>query len=417
MIEGKTHLGRTPEPTRNGVYNAVAPVKLRVLLAGFFAAVLMSVVATTGAAKPAWASSPGGGGEYEVKTCEGESFTLSAAEYESLELHNKARGGAGLSHLCVNPILTEAARSHATDMIEQGYFSHDTPDGTTPIDRMEAAGYVGWNQWGENIAWGSGNKADSKEIFASLMDSPGHRENILKDSFLEVGVGVAAGSYDGYSDTGMYAMDFGARDGQGTEYPEVLSSNPGDESSPEKPADDDLEGEPVGRVTPEDQGGNETVEPQPEPGESEEEERQETADAQKVICETFEETREGIIGDLREDAEEHASKGEGDLASEIIAETKTNIADQFEDSLLNPSFCDFTDDGNDNGADDDPPGGETNGGNTTGGGSTSVEQVEKTTISQQNVGDENAESGNMPDGSSAPEMEAAGPEPGAGAGR
>lgn len=372
-------------------------------LATALAAVLSMAGVAPGGIPEALASSPADGGgtsdAYEVRTCDSGTVGLSAPEYESLQLHNEAREGAGLGHLCVNPTLTEAARAHAADMLERDYFGHYTPEGTSPIQRMEAEGYSGWSSWGENIAWGSGTRGDSKEIFAALMDSPGHRENILKDGFLEVGIGALGGDYNGNSGSGMYAMDFGSRSGQAHEYPEVLSENGGG-ADDQAPADDPLAGQPAGEVTPEDQEGAEPVEPQPESGESPEEEQQEVADAQQAICEVFGETRERVIGDLRADAEEEAAE-EGP-ASKIIAETKTSIADQFEESLLTASFCDFgkgTPSGDDEEAPEETTGEETTSPETTSmestdasaspeatssPESTSSEQVEQTSIIQQN---------------------------------
>lgn len=313
----------------------------RLWLAALLCGVLwVGLILSPVAQERALASVPtGGAGEgaaYEVKTCEGESLDLTAPEYESLKLHNEARKGAGLDYLCVNPILTEAARSHAADMLERDYFSHYSPggSGTSPIERMESAGYSGWSMWGENIAWGSGTRADASEIFGALMDSPGHRENILKDGYLEVGIGAVSGEFDGYDDAGMYAMDFGARGGQEHEYPEVLSESGGTDEGGQVPDE-----EPDGAVTPPDQEN--AVEPTPEPGESQKEDEQEATDAQAAICERFGRTRERIIGDLRDSASEANDAADGDLASRIIAETKTQIADDFEESLLNPSFCDF----------------------------------------------------------------------------
>lgn len=378
--------------------------KLRALRLGV-AALLVAATAAAGVfghTPGALASSPAAGGSnatdaYEVRTCDGGSFGLTAPEYESLELHNEAREGAGLGHLCVNPTLTEAARAHASDMMERDYFSHYSAGGagTSPIQRMEAEGYAGWNAWGENIAWGSGYKGDSKEIFAALMNSAGHRENILKDGFLEVGIGAVGGEYNGNAGSGMYAMDFGARAGQPHEYPEVLAENGG--GSGGQPAEDDpLAGQPAaspeGEVTPgEGEGTPEAVEPQPEPGESTEEEKQEVADAQKAVCEIFAETREGIISNLREQAE--AAAGQEGPAGEIIAETKTDIADDFERSLLTTSFCDFgegtpgegtPEDGTpEDGTPEEGTSPETTSPETSSPESTSIEQVEKTTVIQQ----------------------------------
>jgi uncharacterized protein YkwD len=232
--------------------------------------VVLALVTAALAAPEAWASSPHPDEipAYEVRTCKGEGFALTAPEYESLQLHNEAREEAGLDHLCLNPTLTEAARAHAADMIERDYFAHDAPGGAgvEPIDRMMDVGYSGYSAYGENIAYATGPLADSRPIFDSLMESPGHRENILRGTFLEVGVG-AAGSADG--SLGMYAMDFGARPGQPHNYPRLLptpkggtpptegapsgapapgttsgiATNPGRDETPEDAGGDNLDGQ------------------------------------------------------------------------------------------------------------------------------------------------------------------------------
>ena len=194
-------------------------------LAAAFAAALSAAEARASSPRPDDSAT------HEVRTCKGESFALTAPEYESVKMHNQARGEAGLPHLCVNPTLTRAARGHAADMLDRDYFSHDSPEGVEPVDRMMDGGYSGFNVSGENIAYASGPLADSEPIFDSLIRSPDHRENILRAAFLEVGVGAVA-SADG--STGMYVMDFGARLGQPREYPRLLSDAEGEAAPPEE---------------------------------------------------------------------------------------------------------------------------------------------------------------------------------------
>ena len=75
-------------------------------------------------------------------------------------------------------------------------------DGKKPSDRVKAAGYKYANT-GENVAFGKGTTVD--EIFEGWMNSPGHRANILKAEFTEIGIGAAK------SDTGKwyYTQNFG----------------------------------------------------------------------------------------------------------------------------------------------------------------------------------------------------------------
>jgi len=164
------------------------------------------VRASTGAA------ASGGG---PVETCEGGSTRLSAAENELLKLHNEAREQRGLEPLCLQPTLTEAARAHSEDMIEEDYFAHTAPSGETLGERLKRFGYTpqGYRYWkvGGNIAWHSGPEPEPRAMFEGWMDSPGHRANILDEDFRQIGIGTHAGQYEGYEESVMYTADFGVR--------------------------------------------------------------------------------------------------------------------------------------------------------------------------------------------------------------
>lgn len=125
-------------------------------------------------------------------------FTVDASrprpdlEAEMLRLVNKERQAAGLKALSPDPELTEVARKHSTDMFVRGYFAHDTPEGRDPFDRMRAA-EVRFLTAGENLAL-----ARSVPIaHTGLMNSPGHRANILRPEFGRVGIGIMDGGMRG----------------------------------------------------------------------------------------------------------------------------------------------------------------------------------------------------------------------------
>lgn len=86
-----------------------------------------------------------------------------------------------------NDILRCAARRHSQDMVDREYFSHYSPDGESPADRLADAGYTGSN-WGENIAY---NPSTAEQVVQGWMDSPGHCANIMRADFNEIGVGFA----------------------------------------------------------------------------------------------------------------------------------------------------------------------------------------------------------------------------------
>lgn len=113
-------------------------------------------------------------------------------EKRMLDLVNQERRAAGLSPLEPDPELTEVARKHSADMFARGYFAHDSPEGLTPFDRMRSAN-VRFIIAGENLALAP----TIPVAHAGLMNSPGHRANILRPQFGRVGIGIMDGGMRG----------------------------------------------------------------------------------------------------------------------------------------------------------------------------------------------------------------------------
>lgn len=113
---------------------------------------------------------------------------LPAVEAAMLEMVNRERADAGLEPLAPDPELTEVARRHAADMFARGYFSHVTPEGADPFDRINAAGLT-YQVAGENLALAP----TLETAHTGLMESPGHRANILRPQFRRVGIGIVDG--------------------------------------------------------------------------------------------------------------------------------------------------------------------------------------------------------------------------------
>jgi uncharacterized protein YkwD len=115
-------------------------------------------------------------------------------------LVNAERTSRGLKPLRRDGDLAQAARRHSADMARRNYFSHVTPGGEDLGDRLREAGYGdpgdGWRA-GENLGWGTGNRATPASLVDEWLASDGHRRNMLKESFRELGVGVAAGAPQG----------------------------------------------------------------------------------------------------------------------------------------------------------------------------------------------------------------------------
>lgn len=113
-------------------------------------------------------------------------------EAEMLTLINEERAKEGLNALVADTLLREVARMHSRDMFARSYFSHVSPDGHTPFDRIKQAD-ISFRTAGENLAL-----AQTLAIaHQGLMDSPGHRANILKESFGRVGIGILDGGIYG----------------------------------------------------------------------------------------------------------------------------------------------------------------------------------------------------------------------------
>lgn len=109
----------------------------------------------------------------------------SSSAEEVTALVNAERAKEGCSAVRSNSKLATAASRHSADMVSRDYFSHTSPDGSDPGDRITAAGYR-WSTYGENIAKGQSTPA---AVMDSWMNSPGHRANILNCAFKEIGVG------------------------------------------------------------------------------------------------------------------------------------------------------------------------------------------------------------------------------------
>ncbi len=126
----------------------------------------------------------------------------STVEQYMLELINAERAKVGAQPLAFDGDLNESSENHSNWMIATDTFSHTGMGGSSPGDRMEAAGYKfsgSWT-WGENIALRSTSKPEGlqdevQQLHTSLMNSPGHRANVLKDSFREIGIGIEVGEY------------------------------------------------------------------------------------------------------------------------------------------------------------------------------------------------------------------------------
>ncbi|MDA0169477.1 CAP domain-containing protein [Solirubrobacter taibaiensis] len=129
-------------------------------------------------------------------------------------LTNAERALKDLKPLRENAKLRKAALSHSSDMVRRSFFSHTAPSGSTFVDRIVRSGYTqrndGWSL-GENLAWGTGELGTARGIHEAWMDSSGHRANILKPAFRELGIGIRTGVPKDASVGATYTANFGVK--------------------------------------------------------------------------------------------------------------------------------------------------------------------------------------------------------------
>lgn len=117
-------------------------------------------------------------------------YQLSASEQKMVDLVNQERAKAGVAPLKVDPELSRVARIKSQDMRDNNYFSHTSPTYGSPFDMMKSFG-ISYRTAGENIA----KHSSVESAHAGLMNSDGHRKNILNPNFTHIGIGIVDGRY------------------------------------------------------------------------------------------------------------------------------------------------------------------------------------------------------------------------------
>ena len=149
-------------------------------------------------------------------------ISTSALEQRVHELVNQQRSGNGLSVLRFDPVLADIARKHSEDMAKQHYIAHMNPAGQNPTARGNAAGYTCRKDYGSYYTYGIAENLFQNNLYSSAtyfsnretvydwnspeaiaqitvagwMNSSGHRENILTQTFDREGIGIAIASDD-----------------------------------------------------------------------------------------------------------------------------------------------------------------------------------------------------------------------------
>jgi uncharacterized protein YkwD len=131
-------------------------------------------------------------------------FEMTKEEKILLDLTNKERKDKDLPALRASPLLFKVARAHSVNMAKQKKMSHNL-DGKTSAQRMKDAGYKYFAQ-GENVAEGDFPQRvlPLDILMKGWMESKGHRENILKPVFTEIGLGIARDDKGNYYFTQLF---------------------------------------------------------------------------------------------------------------------------------------------------------------------------------------------------------------------
>jgi uncharacterized YkwD family protein len=110
---------------------------------------------------------------------------LSVQEREMVEYVNQERVKAGIAPLQVDLELARVARIKSQDMVDNGYFDHNSPTHGSPFEMMRSFG-ISYRSAGENIA----KNSSVMGAHTALMNSEGHRANILNPGFTHIGIGI-----------------------------------------------------------------------------------------------------------------------------------------------------------------------------------------------------------------------------------
>jgi uncharacterized protein YkwD len=142
---------------------------------------------------------------------------LTSLEQGVLADLNAFRAAHHLAALKLSASLTAAARNHSQQMEAEGYFAHNSFDGTAFWKRIQAfypSSHFGFWSVGENLLWSSPD-VDAQKALAMWENSPEHLKNMLDPHWREIGVSAvhtlrAPGVYQGLAVT-IVTTDFGVR--------------------------------------------------------------------------------------------------------------------------------------------------------------------------------------------------------------
>jgi uncharacterized protein YkwD len=212
----RTHASAyTPPPSGKRSSLAKAPARGHAKRAGGSRAVVTTNVPNPAATIASVLATPCQGAELMP-----EPANLAQVEAATLCLVNQERARNNELPLQPNAQLAQSSQLHSDDMVDEDYFSHVAPDGETPLQRIQATGYIPNAQVGytigENIAWGTLYLATPSAIVAAWIASPEHLANILNTEYRDTAVGVDPAAPQSLAEGqlgAVYTQEFGVIDG------------------------------------------------------------------------------------------------------------------------------------------------------------------------------------------------------------
>lgn len=122
-----------------------------------------------------------------------------------IQAHNKIRQEYNLEELTPNAFLSISAQEKAKEMLRLNCWDHYCPPNTPPWDFITDANYT-YLQAGENLAEGF---YDVDDVMTAWMNSPTHKENIIRGVYKDIGVGIVSGDFQGIQDNIIIVVHFG----------------------------------------------------------------------------------------------------------------------------------------------------------------------------------------------------------------
>ncbi len=174
----------------NKSYSCNLPTKITDKLTSNSGSTSKPVTSNSTTAKPSTDTEKPASNTTSTPSTSTASGDYSAFQKKVVELVNAERAKAGLNALKMNTELSKVATLKSQDMAKNNYFDHNSPTYGSPFDMMKKFG-ISYRTAGENIAMG---QTTPEQVMNGWMNSSGHRANILKASFTEIGVGIAKNS-------------------------------------------------------------------------------------------------------------------------------------------------------------------------------------------------------------------------------